>query len=354
MSEVKKRNEYLGMIEGLATYGVVMIHCRFPGIAGEVLAEYFWFAVPFFFTVSGYFYFNSDSQKSISRTKRKILHLIPMVVVAETLYYLWYCFLYIRKYGFSLNAFYQVVKNEIDAYNPWAITDLFPLFSPACWFVFQLIIAYLAWHFILKHRLKKVAYYFIPVSFICVTILSHYMYQNYGFSPAFYIDKWCIFNSIPFFSMGFWLHENQKRIMKQSYAIQLIFLAVGMILIGIEMQFWLDIGLCLGHVFVILGIFGIAVKKRDQKITIPILKLFDMVGEKYSLYIYLFHMWAFGFMDTVIRMIWPYCTDNVVWMWMRPIMACVVSTVVAIVCYYIMSMLKRIHKSNRQLRRKVV
>ena len=70
------------MWEGIACMMVVLIHCRFPGRAGDFAAAYARFAVPLFFAVSGWFFFDSPTytasamdtdnirEKSLSRLVR--------------------------------------------------------------------------------------------------------------------------------------------------------------------------------------------------------------------------------------------------------------------------------------------
>ena len=51
-----KRNQYLNYWKGIACFGVVFVHTRFPVEQLDgVLQTMFRFAVPLFFMVSGYF-----------------------------------------------------------------------------------------------------------------------------------------------------------------------------------------------------------------------------------------------------------------------------------------------------------
>lgn len=49
-----KNIDSLNCAKGIACIFVILIHCTFPGIVGEMLRAIARFAVPLFFTVTGY------------------------------------------------------------------------------------------------------------------------------------------------------------------------------------------------------------------------------------------------------------------------------------------------------------
>ena len=202
MASVNKRNHYLGFVEGIMTCLVVMIHCRFPGKTGEMLAVLFHVAVPFFFSVSGYFYYNPDPHISLSRTKEKIFHLIPMLICAELFYYMWYVILYIRKNGVSINALLAVIKNEAAAYELSNLLIPAPLMVSVCWFVVQLIIVYMIAHWIIRRQYICITYILVPVFVLLGAVISTVSYHMSGFYPAFNITRFPLFMGFPYFWGG--------------------------------------------------------------------------------------------------------------------------------------------------------
>lgn len=219
MTMKKQRNHYLGFVEGIMTFLVVMIHCRFPGKTGELLATFFFIGVPFFFSVSGFFYYHEDAKVSLARTKGKILHLLPMLFYSELFYYLWYVFLQIRKIGFSLNAFAVVLKNEAAAYEISNLLIPVPLFCPYAWFIIQLILTYLIFHWVLDKNLLKLVDVLAPALFLLGAVISILSFKLHGFYPAFNITRFPLFCGLPYFWMGYHIHKNDSRMRNMNLTI---------------------------------------------------------------------------------------------------------------------------------------
>lgn len=85
----KEHNYCLDFFKGVACVFVVFMHCEFPGKLGILVQSVSRFCVPFFFMVSGYFYFyngEATKQEKINRTWHKIKHLGTIILAAVALY----------------------------------------------------------------------------------------------------------------------------------------------------------------------------------------------------------------------------------------------------------------------------
>ena len=70
----KPYNYCMDFLKGLACIFVVFIHVKFPGDFGQAVQAIARFAVPFFFMVSGYYYFRPDYQGVIGGVKKYYIY----------------------------------------------------------------------------------------------------------------------------------------------------------------------------------------------------------------------------------------------------------------------------------------
>lgn len=85
----REHNYCLDCFKGIACIFVVFMHCEFPGKLGMLVQCISRFCVPFFFMVSGYFYFyngEASKQEKINRAWKKIKHLGTIILAATALY----------------------------------------------------------------------------------------------------------------------------------------------------------------------------------------------------------------------------------------------------------------------------
>ena len=88
MKAMTKNIESLDCVKGVACIFVILIHCTFPGITGEVLRAIARFAVPLFFAVTGYFLLDSHGNVTKERILRKLKRIIRITVLADIFYVL--------------------------------------------------------------------------------------------------------------------------------------------------------------------------------------------------------------------------------------------------------------------------
>lgn len=343
------RNKTLGAFEGVAAFAVVMIHCRFPGAVGEWIAKYFWFAVPFFFAVSGYFYYRKDKNELIKQTRRKIRHLLSLFLLGEVFKYIWYLVLRIRKYGICINAFFGMFKDEWEGIPFISRLVPFPLFNSVCWFILQLIITYAAWHFVIKKTKRLDKKYILSISFALIvlgSVIGGILGNGIDYYTGSYANLFVCFTGIPFFGIGYAFHmykDDEKKfiLINQEKSFLIAILLVGIVLIFVQDLFWKNIGPKVGHVFVVWVLFLVAFSEKCSKLDNKLITFFDTIGNKYSLYIYLFHVWLYGVIDMVLEAVLPSVALSTVWLWIRPIFVCIASAVFAVVVCKIIEIIKK-------------
>lgn len=72
----KKINGNLALHKFFAAFFVITIHIKFPGLFGNIISNFAFYAVLFFFLSAGYFYEFSDSSHKTIKSVKKLLALL--------------------------------------------------------------------------------------------------------------------------------------------------------------------------------------------------------------------------------------------------------------------------------------
>ena len=168
MTQIAKNpyNYCMDFLKGLACIFVVFIHVKFPGIFGQAVQAVARFAVPFFFMVSGYFYYRPNYQGVIGGGK-KILHILKIFFFA----YLFYIIVAIIENLFlgGTNSFDFSLKHIL-----WVVTIyMLPSNVPGqLWFLLSLLEVYIIWFIIDYYHQRKLAYILASLSLIAMILLG--------------------------------------------------------------------------------------------------------------------------------------------------------------------------------------
>lgn len=143
----QKKNKTIDFFKAIACIGVVLIHCRFPGSAGTIIRTVARFAVPFFTMISGFYLMKrEEGMPDTGRLKRKIKHMVKLIVGAELFAFIFSCL----NAAFSGQAIYSVLLNYMDGVR-WVklAWDNTPLSYVHFWYLYAMLYCYIA-IFILK------------------------------------------------------------------------------------------------------------------------------------------------------------------------------------------------------------
>ena len=293
------RNCTLDMVKAISAYAVVLLHVHFPGNAGIIANVLARFAVPVFFMVSGYFCFRGDDTEFV-RTGKKIRHVLKLMLVAFPVCCLW-----------------ELIQNHIDgaSQKEWLEALVsgehirqFLLYNNSSqvkwhlWFLPALLYCYLLFALTARFRLCKQAYVLIPV-----LLLIHFGMEE--FSTFLFPEKHFrvmqfrnyLFTGFPFFMLGHLIHRHQEKL-EAWFAGKKVLLLYGMAAGG--------------------GIVSLLEYRYFGK-----LELF--LG---SVFIYLFHLCVADILKDVA--VAAGIEKNLLYLWMRPVMVCVLVTAVAVMYGY--------------------
>ena len=331
------RNRTLDMVKAICAYAVVLLHVHFPGNAGIIANVLARFAVPVFFMVSGYFCFRGDDTEFI-RTGKKIRHVLKLMLVAFPVCCLW-----------------ELIQNHIDgaSQKEWLEALVsgehirqFLLYNNSSqvkwhlWFLPALLYCYLLFALAARFRICKQAYVLIPV-----LLLIHFGMEE--FSTFLFPEKHFrvmqfrnyLFTGFPFFMLGHLIHRHQEKL-EAWFAGKKVLLLYGMVAGGgiaslLEYRYFGKLELFLGSVFMAVGLFLIAIMGKNRKVP----ELPAAIGQKYAFYIYLFHLCVADILKDVAVV--AGIEKNLLYLWMRPVMVCVLVTAVAVMYGYGMKICRK-------------
>lgn len=287
MTEVAKKqyNYCMDFLKGIACIFVVFIHVKFPGDFGQAVQAIARFAVPFFFMVSGYYCYRKDYQGVIGGGK-KIWHIVKITFFA----YLFYIVVALlenafwggtNQFNFSLSHIGAVLLYSVPSNVPGQL-----------WFLIALLEVYVIYFFVDLLHARKLAYWVAAFTFLAMIMLAQGFWFHYGYKlPAdYYRNAW--FEGFSFFTLGYYLHDKQNKL-AVSNKVLLIIISASVVMSVIE-RF-----LC-GCIFavhlstypLVISLFIYAIKNGNLHQGV-----LQRVGKKYSMYVYILHMFWWHWFD---------------------------------------------------------
>ena len=322
----------MNVFQAMAAYFVVFVHFKFPGVMGSLVADIAGFAVPFFFAVSGYFFFKGNEETEKKSIPRKITKLLKLVVISELIYFLFYVCIQIPHTGFRITAITNVIRAEFfDGYVPhlfYRISALIPVFNYAGWFIVAMIAVYLLMYVILQFSIRK------PVIIVsaCLLVLSCVLsgiLMTLGLCANFQWEKFILFIPLPFFMMGYYIGMNKQKFSSISNRTYVLLLIFGIVCFSIARLLRLMDTMDLGTCIVVFAMMCIANKNHGYEPKWWFAKLLSHIGEKHGTTIYIMHMMIGVTLMAVMKALFG--ASGALYQWTLPVLVAVASTVFSVV-----------------------
>lgn len=239
-------------------------------------------AVPCFFIISGYLLFGKNNI-SQDRLNRNLTHVAKISLWSTLFFIVWTEFKNIVELGtIFIPSYIDIVEWIVFNDNPFAFH---------LWYLFAYMYVLLIISLVNKYDKWKLLYWFTPVLLFGDLVLGKYSLLIWRYEPNFLLARNFLFVGLPYFTLGTII----KRFVDQDFVFKKRYLLlVGIILFTVttygEKFFLTSVDMFatrdhyLSTTFLALCIFLLSLSfKTGHKSTISIL------GEKYSLYIYIFH-----------------------------------------------------------------
>ncbi len=339
----KKVNRCMYSLKGIACIGVVIMHCGFPTTIGDLIRYAFKFAVPVFFMISGYFTYSTDKHIVEKKILKHIKHCIWLLIWSEVFY------------G-CVSLIFNFMEGEMTIIS-WiqsiGITDLKKIlgilwhgsfFNGTFWFLYAIIWGYVFLYFINKYKIYGPAYVYAVVMLMLHVIIRTLwrICQWPGYDAGIFRNAFVY--GLPFMLLGCGIRqmENSGKLSVKSTALFWIFIA-GNLLTVIEYLLTrqaLDIFLgtvvssCAMFVFAVLNpqFYGIAI--------------IEWIGKRLSMIIYVIHIFCIDVIEKIYIRIGV--NENVLFAWLKPIIAILFSIVSALVYDYAKQKVL-LYKNNKKL-----
>lgn len=309
---MKKTNETLNALKGIACILVVFIHVQFPGMFGDMVVALSRSAVALFFVISGYYLYNADVKVVAKKLPRKIKSTAIMTGTAFLLYFIWECF--VRFIGTGAEKVFEYIKYVFDLKN--LIKVILTSYDPVVghlWFLLALLGAYILLIPIIKFGWQKTACYLaIPILELHIVIMA--LSGVFEWNIDMTIFRSVLFYGLPFVLLGYWARKSEEWINKHIKTNMLIiFSLLGTALVIIERLMLGNLQIFNGTIIFTMSVFLLAVRYPDFREPKALIAL----GGKYSSDIYVYH-WLV--MEIVIKAR-EVLSINIAWFeWVEPIL----------------------------------
>ena len=237
--------------------------------------------VPCFFIISGYLLFDEERQMiQPDRLKRNIIHIVKISLWATLFFIVWQEVLYIT----SHNG--HIWVPSLKSMMQWVFLNQNP-FVYHLWYLFAYLYVLLIIMLVNKYNKWKMLYYLIPLLLAphCVLLLSN-------LNCSFLYVRNFLFIGLPFFAIGTIIKSKSSIIIdktKKNKVVLIVSIIVFSITTLLENKFLLSgekpaVKLYFSSVILAICLFLLALSFESKQKT-----WFSDIGEKDSLYIYIFH-----------------------------------------------------------------
>lgn len=337
---MNKKNYCLNFFKGIGCIGVVFMHWTFPGTLGEETKYLFSWVVPMFFMIAGFYLYQGNLEVEVAKTPKKIWRTAKITGIALVLYYL---FLIIR------TAFVgDSVREVIGDLNIKNVAKLIILndtdFTGAghLWFMVALLYAYITFWIFGKIGKVRLLYPCMIVSFLGRGIVAaqtndHHLLLSYWFSGFL------------FFFFGYWIRQHIRWIASVK-SVWFIVAAFS----GIVLHVLADVmGITTPYVnifeylllFSAMALFLLAQKYPDFGKG----NICYKIGEKYSMNVYLYHIFIRDGMTAVERRFLSGVNYPQWYWWGKPILIVIITLLLCLIIEKISNAIVHMYTSNRKL-----
>ena len=314
------RNNTLDFMKLIASYMVVFIHVLFYGQVGTLFDALARFAVPLFFTVSG-FYSYDVTEKQI---KRRIVHIFRLLLFAVATYTLWNVLPYVIAMDIQGLVQYFSGYSNFEKFVKLLLLNV-SLCSVHLWYLYAILYVYICYLLVLVFKIKK------KIVFVAsLLILALHLILGEGLAickvivPISIVRNFALMG-IPFFGLGLLAYRYRHKLCNVSNGIIIISLVIGMVETVLSRYFFGKNELYIGSVFILFSLVVIFVKYPDMAVPPAWISIASC-----STYIYIFH----PMVSIIVGEIYSVCSvdyySSVLLQMLHPIVVCMLSSLLAL------------------------
>lgn len=329
------RNYLMDFMKGISAVGVVLVHFKFPGAFGNAMCSIGLAGVVFFYLISGYYAYSADGS-SASKIAKRFKRNFRLTLVAIGIY-----------------AVYTIIENIIQGtFSQWSANFASPtlwlkililgdfdlIHGDPLWFMVALLYAYGILYIIEKKSLHKIFYALLPLFLllrICMETYTNsfnrFSWLDWHFSGNFLVG------ALPIMLLGNYIASHKDYFVKIQSKVVILGLIVSTILMFVFVN--VRIGrLDISQLFKIsTAFFAFICCIKYSKVHIS--SLIETLGEKYTLYLYLYHKIIGTFLCSMLLLL---NAGEFVIGWILPVLVIIVSIAASIVIVTLKNRSKRV------------
>ena len=311
---------------------MVFLHCRFPGVIGDLIIYAFRFPVPIFFMITGYYSYGKERTWIFKRA----LGTLKMLLLTELFYGGWHVVMTLLDNG-SLSLYLSTLDC---VQHPLRTFFCGTLFNSTLWYLYAAFWTYVIFCFLGTERRRSWSYALIPV-LMCGQIFGRFYWQNhYDINQSIYWFRSAFLFGLPMTLLGSLLAEKAQWIKEKFSLFQafLIMVLGGGIMIveyfvsGQYMDFHLS------TVFVSVGLFVMAMTFPKANPT-GLFSAISYIGRRFSMWIYLLHIWCNSVLERLGEKIGGKYEN--LFGWLKPVLVCLFACLLALVATGIQDKLRK-------------
>ena len=196
MNDIKKQNDALNLLKGVACIAVVSIHVQFPGFFGQAVIALARSGVALFFVISGYYLYRPDDEGRLNKLPMKIVRIAKLSGKALLIYFAWESF--VRLAGGGIEKVFQWYSEDL-----FTVKNLIQLFlfsyDPVVghlWFLIALLEAYIL--FMVLTRVKIRVHWLIAFAVLELHIVLMAFSDIFGLGWNMHVFRSVWFYGFPF------------------------------------------------------------------------------------------------------------------------------------------------------------
>ena len=287
-AQMKRSFEYVKLI---AACFVVFAHIHFPGMLGRVL-DGMRFRTPLFFAISGYFSFQTGSERLMKRLR----HILFLALVSTALYAVYGAaeHVYLGK-GTAISCLIETFKARRIA--SWLFMNLNPT-SFHLWYLSAILTCYaVLWLYVkLREGRGKIDYgplYTMSACLFAILMLASMKFLGAGVKANLVVYRNGLFLGLPMFCSGLYIREEYEHIVRAfnlTAAKELLIFIAGTAL-GVFQFIWhAKVDLPLASYFAVCALLLLAIRASEREDASTWKNACAHAAGKCSLIVYIMHI----------------------------------------------------------------
>ena len=330
-----QKNNTLELLKLFASYMVVFIHIMFYGKTGVAIDAFARFAVPFFFSVSGYCSHRINTEK----IKKRIKNILSLIVFSSIC-----CFLFeiIKLLKYNTEGLVTLFNKftDLSTYVDLLVFNV-PVSSGHLWYLFAILYVYIIFYFTTKFQVKEKLIFIISVALLVLHVLLGEGLSILGIDLRIPLLRNFALMGIPFFALGLFVKKYEHKFQNIPNYLIFIFIAIGALESILSRYLFGENELYVGSLFILFAIICVFIKYPDIKYP-----AFLNAFEGCSTYIYIFHIIISNVILVMCGVLGIDIYSSVILENLYPIMVCIASTIFA----YIFIKIIKISRKNKILK----